>query len=674
MSGRPAQNQQAAPLPPVSSSAAANSHSESRRGARMNAIPAAASGPPRSLTTASISTGAVVAPIGLPGRDSTSQPVRSSLTSAISASSSAQLSSQSTSSALSSTFDPERLYKVYLEVRKEAEELKAVNTALRNTIATMAIKESATKGRQRGPQKLDETEDIDITDTKFALKMEKYARWCLIFRACYIARTHFFELDKDSLFGVDDPIRFLDEDHIDKGITEDLRDAIPKQFHNLFSVCAEGESKPNDPISKFRSAASVARSNFLKMLKDHTSGIFNVPELDSSFPPENRFNVSRIRYLIGYKKDPKTSEVTFSRFFPAICLNEDDSDLDNAFFGEMLYRIGRGIVFNAGAIFKKENAIARSTSQFVRADKPTRTTVGFISLCCVVSRFLLSTDKQFDNSGKGLKSSITYKDDYLYYHQFLLNSATLNPSWLVELKADWDSNVFGKQLQSKEGLSLSGDIATTSASGAGIIDRAAEITQHLQGMRIRSDDDPNQRLVDAQSQSIPPPSKNVPAPDDIDYNDIYGDEPEAPVWRLMDNAPQAAAAQAQTGELSTDAVPISPHVNATNVPVVPESDVNVISDQRRSSLNVPSTITPALDKPRKQSQRAPTVAPASTEASEQRRSSRLRVGTSGAGITDSNAVGEADSQPVTGCTTVPASINAPAAASKKGRTRGAKRK
>lgn len=119
----------------------------------------------------------------------------------------------------------------------------------------MVVKDSAAKGRKRGPQQLDDNEDIDITDAKFLTKIEKCGRWCLVFRACYIEKMHFVGLEEESKFGFEDPIRFLDDEHKDMGITEDLRDAIPKKYHNLFSLCAD-DSKRGDSVSK------VCCSNF----------------------------------------------------------------------------------------------------------------------------------------------------------------------------------------------------------------------------------------------------------------------------------------------------------------------------------------------------------------------------------------------------------------------------
>ena len=99
-----------------------------------------------------------------------------------------------------------------MDARKEIEALKAENLTLRNAIATMVVKDSATKGRKRGPQQLDDNEDIEITDARFLTKIEKCGRWCLVFRACYVDKSHFVGLDKEPKFGLGDRIRFLDDD------------------------------------------------------------------------------------------------------------------------------------------------------------------------------------------------------------------------------------------------------------------------------------------------------------------------------------------------------------------------------------------------------------------------------------------------------------------------------
>ena len=239
----------------------------------------------------------------------------------------------------------------YLDARKEIEDLKAEILTLRNAIATMVVKDSATKGRKRGPQQLDDIEDIEITDARFLTKIEKCGRWCLVFRACYVDKSHFIGLDKDSKFGLGDRIRFLDDDHKNQGITEDLRDAIPKKYHNLLSISAN-DTKTGDAISKvccityklfvtelnlnflqFRNGLSTGRSNFLKVLKEHASGIFDVPELTPAFPLEGRLDVTRIQFLIGY------SGSAYSRFFPAIYLDEDDSQDEYLFRSEILYKV-----------------------------------------------------------------------------------------------------------------------------------------------------------------------------------------------------------------------------------------------------------------------------------------------------------------------------------------------
>ena len=90
---------------------------------------------------------------------------------------------------------------------------------------------------------------------------------------------------------------------------------------------------------QFRNAASAGRSNFLKILKEHASGIFDVPELTSAFLLEDRLNVPQIQFLIGYTKDPITSCSTYSRFFPAMYLSEDDSQDEYLCRGEILYKV-----------------------------------------------------------------------------------------------------------------------------------------------------------------------------------------------------------------------------------------------------------------------------------------------------------------------------------------------
>ena len=138
----------------------------------------------------------------------------------------------------------------------------------------------------------------------------------------------------------------------------------------------------------------------------------------------------------------------------------------------------------------------------------------------------MSTDKQFDNSGKG-KSKIMYKDDYFYYFQFLLNSAAINPSWYLRVKAEWDLNVFRKQVEVKEGASPSSSIST---EGTGITDRANEIARRVEAMQFHSGNNGNQ---DPNGQMEPAKSDSMPAPGAID-DDMYGDE--APIERL-DNVP-----------------------------------------------------------------------------------------------------------------------------------------
>ena len=141
----------------------------------------------------------------------------------------------------------------------------------------------------------------------------------------------------------------------------------------------------------------------------------------------------------------------------------------------------------------------------------------------------MSTDKQFDGSGKG-KFRIKYKDDYFYYFQFLLNLAVINPSWYLRVKTEWDLNVFRKKVEVKEGASPSG---STSTEGTGIIDRANEIMRRLGEMQIHlgenDSQDPNGQIQE------PVQSDNMPAPGKIDNDDIYGDE--APIECLADSDP-----------------------------------------------------------------------------------------------------------------------------------------
>jgi len=90
---------------------------------------------------------------------------------------------------------------------------------------------------------------------------------------------------------------------------------------------------------QFRNALSTGQSNFLKVLKEHASGIFDVPELTPAFPLKGRLDVTRIQMLIGYTKDPNTSRSTYSHFFPAIYLNKDDSQDEYLFCSEILYKV-----------------------------------------------------------------------------------------------------------------------------------------------------------------------------------------------------------------------------------------------------------------------------------------------------------------------------------------------
>jgi hypothetical protein len=80
------------------------------------------------------------------------------------------------------------LFKAYLDARKEVEAFKAKNLILCN-IATMVVQDSATKGKKRGPQQLDDNDDVEIMDPKFLLKIDKCAKWCSVFRACYVSTT-----------------------------------------------------------------------------------------------------------------------------------------------------------------------------------------------------------------------------------------------------------------------------------------------------------------------------------------------------------------------------------------------------------------------------------------------------------------------------------------------------
>ena len=92
---------------------------------------------------------------------------------------------------------------------------------------------------------------------------------------------------------------------------------------------------------QFRTAISVGRSNFLKVLKENAGGIFEVPELiqTTAFSLEGRLTVPRIQFLIGYAQDPNTSVSTYSRFFPAIYLNEDHHQDEYLFRSEILYKV-----------------------------------------------------------------------------------------------------------------------------------------------------------------------------------------------------------------------------------------------------------------------------------------------------------------------------------------------
>ena len=139
----------------------------------------------------------------------------------------------------------------------------------------------------------------------------------------------------------------------------------------------------------------------------------------------------------------------------------------------------------------------------------------------------MSTDKQFNNSGK---SGIKYKDNYFYYFQFLLNSVVINPSWYLRVKTEWDLNIFRKQVEIKEGASPS---SGTSTEGTGIIDRVNEIMWCLGKMQIHPSEndsqDPNGQIQE------PVQSDNMPAPGEIDNNNIYGDE--VPIKRLADSDP-----------------------------------------------------------------------------------------------------------------------------------------
>ena len=254
-------------LPPVSSVSA---NSQLHRTGRMDTIPVAGPGQLPPLANNSLSD----ARLQNAQRNLTPQPDGNNTPTACDSDPGtlSQLSSGastvSTPTATPLAFDPDNLYKVtvalysisdfladyymnfilfkaYLDARKEVEALKAENLTLRNTIAAMVVQDSATKGRKRGPQQLDDNDDVEITDPKFLLKIDKCARWCLVFRACYVDKLHFVGLDGESKFGFGDPIRFLDDDHNDMGITKDLHDAIPKKYHNLFSVSADDSKKGN---------------------------------------------------------------------------------------------------------------------------------------------------------------------------------------------------------------------------------------------------------------------------------------------------------------------------------------------------------------------------------------------------------------------------------------------
>ncbi|KDR67395.1 hypothetical protein GALMADRAFT_216478 [Galerina marginata CBS 339.88] len=512
MSDTRAQNQQPAPLPPVSSGSA-NSHL--RRTARMNAIPAAGSAQPPSLTTNSVS--------NTSGQQNPKH------------------------------VDAVPLHKVYLESRREIEELKEENLNLRNSIATMVIRDSGAKGRKRGPQKIDDDEDTDITlDSNLFAKIVKLGRWCVLFRACYFDIGHFVGLDEESTFGVDDPVRFLDDEHKDMGITEDLRDAIPQKYHRLFSVSADA-SKKGDSISKFRDGASTGRSNFVKLLKEQVGGIFDVPEMTTALSPEGRLDIPRVQFLIGSEKDPVTSCITYPPCFPALCRNEDATNDDNLFRSEVLFRIARGIVFGSTSIFNKENAVSRSISQFLRVDRPPGTTPAFIALCSIVARFLLSTDKQFDSGGKG-RSGIAYKDNYFYYLQFIIDAIKHNPRWYSKVMGEWDANVFSKQVETKEAaVSANGG---TSSGGTEIIDRTNEIAQRLEEMRLRSvgdgDQEPDTQMQPGQFDD----SDNIPSPDPgEDDSDMYAEETPVSNFERLDDVPRAPVDQTADIMSTTQSIP-----------------------------------------------------------------------------------------------------------------------
>jgi hypothetical protein len=115
-----------------------------------------------------------------------------------------------------------------------------------------------------------------------------------------------------------------------------------------------------------------------------------------------------------------------------------------------------------------------------------------------------------------------YKQDYFYFFQFLVEAAERNHSWFTKVKAEWDLNVFSKQVEVKEGTSPSGGVDT---EVTGSINRAAEIAQRLEAMQINSSDDEDQESEhDVQTQSLPADQESMQAPEETDYDDIYGDE------------------------------------------------------------------------------------------------------------------------------------------------------
>jgi len=122
-----------------------------------------------------------------------------------------------------------------------------------------------------------------------------------------------------------------------------------------------------------------------------------------------------------------------------------------------------------------------------------------------------------------------YKDDYFYYFQFLVNCAAINPSWYLRVKTEWDSNVFSKQIEIKEGASPSGS-TSTDGPGTGTIDRAEEIARHLGAMQFHSGTNDSQ---DPNGQMEPAKSDHMPVSGEVDDDDIYGDE--APIKHLDDN-------------------------------------------------------------------------------------------------------------------------------------------